>query len=106
MRLRAPVLTLRIILILFVAAPALAASPPIARPSPVLRALDAMMIALAPESARAGATIRALYQNHLDLLMLDEYAELAGALDNGGLVSLPDDARRFNVIPRLDGAHP
>jgi hypothetical protein len=105
MRLRTPVLALRLVLILFVAAPAFA-SPPIARPSPVLRALDAMMIALAPESARAGATIRGLYLNHLDLLMLDEYAELAGALDNGGLVALPDDPRRFNVIPRLDGAHP
>jgi hypothetical protein len=105
MRLRAAVLALRVVLILFVAAPALA-SPPVARPSPVLRALDAMMRALAPESARAGAAIRGLYLSHLDLLMLDEYAELTGALDNGGLVSLPDDPRRFNVMPRLDGAHP
>jgi hypothetical protein len=105
MRLRAPVLALRVVLILFVAAPALA-SPPVARPSPVLRALDAMMRALAPESARAGAAIRGLYLSHLDLLMLDEYAELTGALDNGGLVSLPDDPRRFNVRPRLDGANP
>src|SRR5687768_16869302 len=88
------------------AATALAASPPIPRPSPMLRALDAMMTALAPESARAGAAIRLLYQDHLDLLMLDEYSELAGALENGGLVPLPDDPMRFNIAPRLEGAHP
>ena len=88
------------------AATALAASPPIPQPSPMMRALDAMMTALAPESARAGAAIRSLYQEHLDLLMLDEYSELAGALENGGLVPLPDDPMRFNLAPRLDGAHP
>jgi hypothetical protein len=85
---------------------ALAAGPPISRPSPVIRALDAMMTALAPESARAGAAIRALYHDHLDLLMLDEYSELAGALDNGGLVPLPEEPQRFNLAPRLEGAHP
>jgi hypothetical protein len=90
----------------FGAATALAASPPILRPSPMLRALDAMMAALAPESTRAGAAIRALYQDHLDLLMLDEYSELTGALDNGGLVPLPEDPMRFNLAPRLEGAHP
>ena len=88
------------------AATAFAASPPIPRPSPMLRALDAMMTALAPESARAGAAIRLLYQDHLDLLMIDEYSELAGALENGGLVPLPDDPMRFNIAPRLEGAHP
>src|SRR5687767_3086931 len=87
-------------------ATALAASPPLLQPSPMLRALDAMMTALAPESARAGAAIRLLYQDHLDLLMLEEYSELAGALENGGLVPLPDDPMRFNLAPRLEGAHP
>jgi len=72
----------------------------------MLRALDAMMTALAPESARAGAAIRLLYQDHLALLMLDEYSDLAGALENGGLVPLPDDPMRFNLAPRLEGAHP
>src|SRR5688572_7343618 len=65
-----------------------------------------MMSAMAPESARSGAAIRAFYQDHLDLLMLDEYSELAGALNNGGLVPLPDDPKRFNLAPRLDGPHP
>src|SRR5687767_10306926 len=86
--------------------PALAASPPLVRPSPTIRALEAMMSAMAPESARSGAAIRAFYQDHLDLLMLDEYSELAGALNNGGLVPLPDDPKRFNLAPRLDGPHP
>ena len=86
--------------------PVFAASPPLPRPAPGIRALDAMMIAMAGESALSGATIRALYYGHLDLLMLDEYSELAGALDNGGLVPLPDDPKRFNLAPRLDGLHP
>ena len=64
------------------------------------------MTALAPESARAGAAIRALYLDHLELLMLDEYSAITGALDNGGLVPLPDDPIRFNFAPRLAGAHP
>jgi hypothetical protein len=65
-----------------------------------------MMAALAPESARSGATIRELYQAHLNLLLLHEYAELTGALDNGGLVPLPDDPIRYNLAPRLAGTHP
>ena len=72
----------------------------------MLRALDAMMSALTPESARAGAAIRSFYLDHLELLMLDEYSEITGALDNGGLVPLPDDPIRFNFAPRLSGAHP
>jgi hypothetical protein len=105
MRLPGFVLLGAVIVLLLGAMPAFA-SPPIARSSPLPRALDAMMVALAPESARSGATIRALYQNHLDLLMLDEYSEITGALDNGGLVPLPDDPARFNLAPRLDGPHP
>src|SRR5688500_13259894 len=88
------------------AATALAASPPLPRPSPMLRALDAMMTALAPDSARAGAAIRLIYQDQLALLMLDEYSDLAGALENRGLVPLPDDPMRFNLAPRLEGEHP
>src|SRR5687767_930388 len=86
--------------------PVFAASPPLPRPATGIRALEAMMVAMAGESALSGATIRALYYDHLDLLMLDEYSELAGALDNGGLVPLPDDPKRFNLAPRLDGLHP
>src|SRR5215212_10989399 len=91
--------------VLLVASPAMA-TPPLAMQSRFMQAVDAMMAALAPESARSGATIRELYQDHLHLLMLDEYAELTGALDNGGLVPLPDDPIRYNLAPRLAGTHP
>lgn len=69
-------------------------------------ALDRMMIELATASAQSAETIRRVYQDHLDFLLLREYGELAGALDNGGLVPLPDQPLRFNIVPRLDGPHP
>jgi hypothetical protein len=71
-----------------------------------IRSVDAMMVALAPESARAGAETRRLYQEHLELLMLEAYTDVTGALDNGGLVPLPDNPREFNLVPRLEGPHP
>ena len=71
-----------------------------------LRAVDAMMVALASESARASAQIRGSYHEHLDLLMLAGYTDLEGALDNGGLVPLPSEPERFNLRPRLEGPHP
>ncbi len=106
MRLYRSVAVRAVLLSLLGTIPVFAGSPPLPRPVPAIRALDAMMIAMAGESALSGATIRALYYGHLDLLMLDEYSELAGALDNGGLVPLPDDPKRFNLAPRLDGLHP
>jgi hypothetical protein len=71
-----------------------------------LRALDRMMVELAASSAQSAETIRRVYQDHLDILLLREYGELAGALDNGGLVPLPEQPLRFNIVPRLDGPHP
>jgi hypothetical protein len=71
-----------------------------------VEALDRMMVALGPESARASATIRRLYRDHLDLLFLEEFADLEGALANGGVAPLPADPARFNLAPRLDGPHP
>ena len=68
--------------------------------------LDRMMQQLAPRSAASAETIRTAYQEHLDFLTLNEYAEIEGALDNGGLVPLPEDSTRFNLLPRLDGQHP
>jgi hypothetical protein len=65
-----------------------------------------MMAGLAPESARASATIRRVYGDYMDLLTIHEYADLEGALGNGGLVPLPDDPARFNLAPRLHGPHP
>ena len=71
-----------------------------------VQALDRMMIALGSESARASATIRRVYRDHLDLLFLDEFADLEGALANGGVAPLPEDPHRFNLNPRLEGPHP
>jgi hypothetical protein len=42
----------------------------------------------------------------MELLVLEEYAALEGALANGGLVPLPDDPIRFNLKPRVDGRFP
>jgi hypothetical protein len=84
----------------------LGAVPAAAAPSRFVQALDNMMVALGAESARAGAQIRRAYQEHLDFLMLEGYVDIEGALDNGGLVPLPPDARLFNLIPRLEGPHP
>jgi hypothetical protein len=71
-----------------------------------LAAIDRMMAALAAQSARDAATIRATYRDHLDLLMLHQYASLEEALGTGGLVPLPPDPVQFNIAPRLEGAHP
>jgi hypothetical protein len=71
-----------------------------------MKAVDAMMLRLAPASQRDAQTIKRLYRSHLDLLFLDGYADLEGALATGGLAPLPVNAARFNLRPRLDGAHP
>jgi hypothetical protein len=96
---------LRAVAVLLALALPVAAAPAEKRSS-FVRALDAMMVALSPESARAGRTIRRVYREHLDLLMLNGYPELEGALDNSGLVPLPSEPLRFNLVPRLDGPHP
>ena len=71
-----------------------------------ISALDQMMSALAPASARAAAQIKDVYRDHLDLLFLPEYGDLQGALMTGGLALLPERPVRFNLAPRLDGLHP
>lgn len=71
-----------------------------------VRALDRMMVQLGPQSARASKAIRQAYRDHLDLLVLDEFADLESALWNGGLAPLPHDTLRFNVAPRLEGPSP
>lgn len=70
-----------------------------------IRAIDRMMVELSPQSSRASQSIKRVYRDHLDYLVLDQYASLADALHTGGLVPLPDDAR-FNVKPRVDGMFP
>jgi hypothetical protein len=89
---------------LFVASPAAAGSS--STQATHAQTLDRMMVALGSESARASATIHRVYRDHLDLLFLDEFADLEGALATGGVAPLPADPERFNLIPRLDGPHP
>jgi hypothetical protein len=89
----------------------LAVSPLVASaatPDPQLqfiRAIDRMMVELAPQSSRASQSIKRAYRAHLSFLVLDEYDSLADALNTGGLVPLPDDPR-LNVKPRVDGMFP
>ena len=70
-----------------------------------VRKLDRMMVELAPQNRRASHAIRDAYKKHLDLLVLDRYADLEGALFTGGLAPLPLDPR-FNLAPRLEGPFP
>ena len=87
------------------ATPALAV-PATATPSKFVRTIDDMMIALASQSSQGSLAIRHAYAPQLDLLMLDEYADLERALANGRLAPLPEDSERFNLVPRLDGPNP
>jgi hypothetical protein len=68
--------------------------------------LDKMMVAMAAQSARDAAAIKRLYRPHLELLLLNAYSDLEGALATGGLAPLPAHPERFNLAPRLDGPHP
>lgn len=65
-----------------------------------------MMVAIAAQSARDAAAIKRLYRPHLELLLLNGYSDLEGALATGGLAPLPPHPERFNLAPRLDGPHP
>jgi hypothetical protein len=82
-----------------------AAASPLRQSAP-LRVIERMMVSLRPESARASAAIKDAYRDHLELLVLDEFSDLEGALATGGVAPLPEDAALFNLMPRLDGAHP
>jgi hypothetical protein len=68
--------------------------------------LDKMMAAIAVQSAQDAAAIKRLYRPHLNLLLLNRYADLEGALATGGLAPLPARPGQFNLAPRLDGLHP
>lgn len=94
------------VIALIAGTPVIAGTPALVPPSSHAQALDRMMVFLAPETARAKATISRVYRDHLELLFLPEYADLVGALATGGVAPLPDDPSRFNIVPRLDGPHP
>jgi hypothetical protein len=93
-------------MVLLVVSPAFAFAETAADPQAFLKAIDGMMVSLGRESARASATIKKSYRDHMDLLVLSRYTALEGALANGGLVPLPDDPLRFNLRPRVEGAFP
>ena len=82
------------------------ASTAIDRQLQFMRSLDRMMVQLAPQSTRASLTVKQAYRQHMDLLVLQQYAALESALANGGLVPLPADPLRFNLKPRVEGRFP
>ena len=65
-----------------------------------------MMVQLAPQSARASATVRKDYSAFLNELVLDEFSALEDGLWTGGLVPLPGPPERFNLKPRTEGPAP
>lgn len=71
-----------------------------------IRSLDRMMVELGPQSARASRTIRKLYRDHMDLLVLEQYDDLENALYTGGVARLPSDPLQFNLAPRVAGPFP
>jgi hypothetical protein len=71
-----------------------------------MRALERMMIELAPNNAASSATVRKEYRAYLDHMVLEEYAALENALHTGGLVPLPADHERFNLRVRTEGPAP
>ncbi len=99
-------LTLSVWILLLVSPPLAAAEGVHESGDRFITSIDRMMVELAPQSARASATIKQMYRRHLDLFVLDEYRALEGALANGGLVPLPPDLERLNLRPRVEGPSP
>jgi uncharacterized protein DUF5715 len=83
-----------------------AAARPASADSLTPQKLDKMMVEMAAQSARDAAAIKRLYRPHLQLLLLNAYSDLEGALATAGLAPLPAHPERFNLAPRLDGPHP
>lgn len=71
-----------------------------------VRALDRMMVQLGPQNAGASKTIRETYREFLDLLVLEDYEDLEGAMYNRGVAPLPSNPLEFNLQPRVKGAFP
>src|ERR1044071_4756305 len=83
-----------------------AAARPVAAdslPLTPIQKIDSMMVAAAAQSAQDAAAIKRLYRPHLNLLLLNGFADLEGALQTGGLAPLPPHPERFNLAPRLEG---
>jgi hypothetical protein len=69
-----------------------------------LRRLDALMLALRPESVRDARRIREAYGARLHEIVFPDRAALQLALAGDVVRPLPEDL--FNLRPRLRGAHP
>lgn len=65
-----------------------------------------MMTEMVPHSTLSALAIRDIYRPYFDSLVLNDHAQIRAALANGGLVTLPGDPKRFNVLLRLDGDNP
>jgi len=70
-----------------------------------IKALDRMMVKLAPQNARVAKIVREHYRAYLDLLVLNEFDAVEHALYTGGLVPLPEPDR-FNLRVRTEGPAP
>ena len=86
-------------------------SPDVARAERVSQAeflsvVDEMVTEWAPRSAQGAAAIREEYRPYLAPLGLDRFDDIEKGLATGGLVPLPQDSERFNVLIRREGANP
>jgi hypothetical protein len=81
-------------------------TPASALASPATQTYFRIMDGLAIQNVDASAAIRSLYSEYLHLLVLDGYADMESALGTGGLVPLPPDPARFNIVLRTGGEHP
>ena len=71
-----------------------------------LSTVDSMVAAWTPRSVYAAAAIREEYRPYLPLLALDRFDDIEQGLATGGLVPLPRDSERFNILIRREGPSP
>lgn len=71
-----------------------------------LAVVDEMISSWTARSVHAGAAIRDEYRPFIPLLALGHFDDIESGLATGGLVPLPQDVERFNVVIRRDGASP
>ena len=71
-----------------------------------LRRIGEMMAELRAESRRDAERIEAAYGHVAGSAGLRDRDALAASFHDGYVAALPADTRRFNVRPRLEGAHP
>ena len=75
-------------------------------PVQFLSAVNHMVAEWAPRSAHAAAAIREDYRPYVTPLALAQFDDIEEGLATGGLVPLPEDVERFNVLIRREGVSP